>query len=79
MTAVGPRPVVEDLAEALYQLNADRPRRTTRAPSRWTDDMWREHARLEAERILAVWPATPTFTRADFDALPTEDPWTRRR
>ena len=44
------------LAEAIYRRDRDRPRRTTRAPGRWTDEMWRAYAEREADAILAAWP-----------------------
>jgi hypothetical protein len=46
----------DDLVEALYRRDAHIARRTPRAPGRWTDAMWRQHAEGQADDILQHWP-----------------------
>lgn len=45
------------LVAAFHRLHADQPRRSTRAPSRWTEEMFVRFAEQEADALLAAWPS----------------------
>ena len=56
------------LAATIYHLHETAPRRSSRAPSRWTDGMWRDYAYAEADRIIGAWYVEDTGLAALQDA-----------